>query len=121
MMGKRILLLVGASTLVAGLIQARVSAETQSSVSLNGRVTSTEEGPMEGVVVSAKKAGSTITISVVSDAEGRYRFPSAKLDPGPYSLRIRAVGYDLEGPRDVEVPKGTTTTADIKLVPDCSN
>jgi len=71
---------------------------------------------MEGVIVSAKKAGSTITISVVSDAEGRYRFPSAKLDPGPYSLRIRAVGYDLEGPRDVEVTKGTTTTADIKLI-----
>ena len=114
-MGKRVFLMLAGASLVAGLIQARVSAETQSSVALTGHVTSTEEGPMEGVIVSAKKTGSTITISVVSDTEGRYRFPSAKLDPGSYSLRIRAVGYDLEGPRDVEVTKGTTT-ADIKLI-----
>src|SRR2546422_5251416 len=85
-------------------------AETPSSAALTGQVTSAEEGPMEGVIVSAKKAGSTITISVVSDAEGRYRFPSAKLEPGPYSLRVRAVGYDLEGSRDVTVTKGTLTT-----------
>src|SRR5213594_3148485 len=89
-------------------------AETSSSVALTGQVTSAEEGPMEGVIVSAKKAGSTITVSVVSDGQGRYRFPSAKLEPGAYSLRIRAVGYDLEGPREVELAKDTTT-ADLKL------
>src|SRR5437773_8519992 len=48
-------------------------AETSSSVALTGQVTSAEEGPMEGVIVSAKKAGSTITVSVVSDEQGRYR------------------------------------------------
>src|SRR5206468_7486846 len=57
MMGKRILLLA-AATLSAGLVQARLSAETQSSVALTGQATSAEEGPMEGVIVSAKKAGS---------------------------------------------------------------
>ena len=51
---------------------------------------------MEGVLVSAKKAGSTITITVVSDAQGRYSFPAGKLEPGQYALRIRAVGYDLD-------------------------
>src|SRR5437867_5613047 len=89
-------------------------AETSSSVALTGLVTSAEEGPMEGVIVSAKKASSTITVSVVSDDQGRYRFPSAKLEPGAYSLRIRAVGYELERPREVELAKGTTT-ADLKL------
>src|SRR5881409_4435248 len=73
-------------------------AETSSSVALTGLVTSAEEGPMEGVIVSAKKASSTITVSVVSDEQGRYRFPSAKLEPGTYSLRIRAVGYERERP-----------------------
>src|SRR2546425_4648951 len=90
-------------------------AETSSSVALTGQVTSAEEGPMEGVIVSAKKAGSTITVSVVSDEQGRYRFPAAKLEPGAYSLRIRAVGYDMEGPHEVEIAKGTATTADLKL------
>src|SRR3989475_1277386 len=118
MMRKRVLLLVGIASLVAGFIQTKINslaAETPSSAALTGQVTSAEEGPMEGVIVSAKKPGSTITISVVSDAEGRYRFPSAKLEPGPYSLRVRAVGYNLEGSPDVTVTKGTLTTADLKL------
>ena len=37
---------------------------------LNGIVTSADEGPMEGVLVSAKGAGSSVTITVVSDAQG---------------------------------------------------
>ena len=87
----------------------------QGSVALTGQVTSAEEGPMEGVLVSAKKTGSTITITVVSDEQGRYRFPAAKLDPGQYALRVRAVGYDLDGPAAVEVAPQKTATADIKL------
>jgi virginiamycin B lyase len=82
---------------------------------LTGRVSSAEEGPMEGVLVSARKAGSTITITVVSDDQGRYRFPSSKLPPGQYTLRIRAVGYDLVGPASVEIAAGNSTTADLKL------
>jgi len=37
---------------------------------LGGTITSDREGPMEGVLVSAKKQGSTITVTVVSDAKG---------------------------------------------------
>lgn len=90
-------------------------AQAQTADALIGQVTSTEEGPMEGVLVSAKKAGSTVTITVVSDGHGRYRFPSAKLEPGRYSLSIRAVGYELEGPATVEITPPTTPTADLKL------
>ena len=70
---------------------------------------------MEGVLVSAKKAGSTITITVVSDDEGRYSFPAGKLEPGQYALRIRAVGYDLDDPTTVEVAAQKTATHDLKL------
>ena len=73
-------------------------AQGQSPVALNGKVTSQEEGAMEGVVVSAKKAGSTITVSVVSDQQGHFGFPANRLEPGHYVLAIRAVGYDLDGP-----------------------
>jgi streptogramin lyase len=82
---------------------------------LIGHVTSAEEGPMEGVLVSAKKGGSTLTITVVSDQRGRYRFPSAKLEPGRYGLRIRAVGYELEGPAVVEITPRKTASADLKV------
>ena len=91
------------------------SAQTQSQAALIGRVTSSEEGAMEGVLISAKKAGSTIAVTVVSDAQGRYRFPTANLQPGEYALRIRAVGYDLEGPSKAVVAAGETATVDLKL------
>ena len=58
---------------------------------------------MEGVVVSAKKAGSTVTVSVISDEKGNFSFPAAKIEPGSYTLRIRATGYELDGPKTVEV------------------
>src|SRR4051794_33310030 len=87
----------------------------QSSTALGGRVTSVQEGAMEGVLVSAKRAASTITVTVVSDADGRYRFPSGKLQPGTYTLGIRAVGYDTDGPQKVEVKAGDTATLDLKL------
>jgi virginiamycin B lyase len=77
------------------------TATAQNTVALTGTVTSAEEGAMEGVLVNAKKG--TITITVVSDAQGRYSFPSSKLAPGQYTLSIRAIGYDLENGRAVEV------------------
>ncbi len=59
---------------------------------------------MEGVLVSAKRAGSTITVTVVSDAKGNYQFPAARVAPGKYELKVRAVGYDLTGDGGVNVP-----------------
>ncbi|HZE61877.1 MAG TPA: carboxypeptidase regulatory-like domain-containing protein [Burkholderiales bacterium] len=86
---------------------------------LSGRVTSAEEGAMEGVLVSAKKVSSTITVTVVSDAEGGYRFPDKKLAPGKYTLSVRAVGYELDGPGAVEVfQKGTTRDLQLKKTVD---
>jgi len=52
----------------------------QSPAALSGQVSSTEEGAMEGVVVSAKKDGATISVSVVTDAQGRFAFPAARLE-----------------------------------------
>jgi streptogramin lyase len=102
-------------TLLSLVFAFVLHAESESGVALSGQVVSAEEGAMEGVLVSAKKADSTITITVVSDEHGRYRFPSAKLQPGRYALRIRAVGYDLDGAREIEVTKNATATADLKL------
>jgi len=78
---------------------AQTTARAASLTALTGQVTSAEEGPMEGVLVTAKKTNSTIAITVVSDAQGRYRFPAAKLDAGHYAISIRAVGYELDGPK----------------------
>src|SRR6202051_2509652 len=67
---KRVLLIAGGA-LAAILFQTsspRLHAEPQTASALSGQVTSAEEGPMEGVVVSGKKDGSTISVSVVTRA-----------------------------------------------------
>jgi len=92
-----------------------IAAETSADAALTGVVTSAEEGAMEGVLVSAKKNGTNITITVVTDAQGRYRFPRAKIDAGQYAMRIRAAGYDLTGRVTAEVAAQQPTSLDLKL------
>ena len=92
-----------------------IAAETSADAALTGVVTSAEEGAMEGVLVSAKKNGTNITITVVTDAQGRYRFPRAKIDAGQYAMRIRAAGYDLTGRVTAEVSAQHPTPLDLNL------
>ena len=66
---------------------------------LTGKVTSAAEGAMEGVVVTAHKDGSVVSVSVTTNAQGVYSFPEDRLEPGHYNLAIRAVGYDLRQDR----------------------
>jgi virginiamycin B lyase len=81
---------------------------------LSGIVSSDAEGPMEGVLVKAKRVGGTITVTVVSDEHGRYSFPPDRLQPGPYNLTIRATGYDLPN-KSTPVTVANNTVADLKL------
>ena len=116
-MRTRLLLSGMTSGLALLLFQAapHPAAAASQAAALTGQVTSQEEGKMEGVVVSAKKDGSTVTVSVVTDKDGHYGFPADRLEPGHYSVAIRAVGYDLDGPGTADVAAAQTTTADLKL------
>jgi len=114
---KRFLLFVFVA-LVAILLQnqsAPMHAQAQTAPALSGQVTSAEEGSMEGVVVSAKRDGSTISVSVVTNVQGRFAFPAARLEPGHYTLKARAAGYELDGARAADVAAGQEAKAEIKL------
>src|SRR4029450_542864 len=99
------------------LVQAGLApgALAQSGAALTGVVSSQEEGNMEGVLVNAKKEGSTITITVVTDDEGNYSFPGDRLSAGKYTISIRASGYPLVGQKATEVTAGATAKSDLKL------
>ena len=94
---------------------SQIKNQTAGSAALSGAVTSTEEGPMEGVLVTAKKAESTIAVTVVTDAQGSYRFPADRLEPGRYVVRVRAVGYDLDGSNTIDIGPQKGAVADLKL------
>lgn len=98
------------------LLALPAGAQTPSASALTGKVTSQEEGLMEGVLVSAKRADSTITVTVVSNADGQYTFPRDRLTPGKYSVAIRAVGYELPSRGTVEVTANQTADLDLNVV-----
>ena len=69
---------------------------------------------MEGVVVSAKRPGSTVMVSVSTNAQGQYSFPQDRLAPGAYDITIRAVGYTLP-PTVATIQSGGAAQLDLTL------
>src|ERR1700729_1493057 len=74
------------AVLIAIVISLQFSARGQRSAkaALSGAVSSDAEGPMEGVLVSAKQLGANISFTVVSDKQGRYSFAPNELPAGQY-------------------------------------
>ena len=104
-----------ASTCLVTAMACVAPAQAQTAAALSGAVSSAEEGKMEGVLVSARKDGATITTTVVSNDKGEFSFPADRLEPGHYTISIRAAGYDLDGPKALDVAAGGSK-ADVKLV-----
>src|SRR6201993_2620152 len=104
-------LILASSFPFAAPAQAQVAA-------LTGLVSSSDDATMEGVLVSATRAGSNITVTVVTGADGRYAFPANRLAPGQYTLAVRAGGYELDQPGKIEIGASAgpaAATVDIKL------
>src|SRR5882762_6372701 len=110
------LMLTLAATAAAMVFPPAIDAvRAEGLAALTGLVSSEAEGKMEGVVVTARRPGSIVEVSVTTDAEGRYSFPRNRLESGEYALSIRAVGYDIGSPAKATVATEKVATADIKL------
>ena len=90
-------------------------APDTSHAGVTGRVRSPDGDSMEGVLVGLRRDGSTVTTTVATDENGRYAFPASRLEAGRYSIRIRAVGYDLESPKVIEIIAGSPGSVDLTL------
>ncbi|HZC55281.1 MAG TPA: carboxypeptidase regulatory-like domain-containing protein [Xanthobacteraceae bacterium] len=107
--------LTALAVVLAEGVSSGARADDQAPAAITGQVSSEAEGAMEGVVVTAHKDGSIVSVSVTSDAQGHYAFPENRLEPGHYSLAIRAVGYDLSAPAASDVVAEKTANVDLKL------
>lgn len=80
-------LVIAVSWAFASLVSGPAPAQT--STALTGLVSSAENNAMEGVLVSASKTGSPVTVTVVTGKDGRFFFPVSKLAPGIFPGRAR--------------------------------
>ena len=81
-MRSKLMLSFAASAAAILFVATAQTVWTQGQVALTGTVSSDAEGNMEGVVVTAKRPGSIVQVSVTTDPQGRYAFPENRLEPG---------------------------------------
>ena len=103
------------AAVTVGVMPSRALEAQSGPVALTGTVSSPAEGMMEGVLVTVRRDGANHTVTVVSDANGRYSFPRSHVGAGAYNVVIRATGYDLAGPDTVTVGSGSAVTLDLRL------
>jgi streptogramin lyase len=108
--------LTAAAVLLAVLGPRQAALRAADAAALTGTVKSAEEGAMEGVVVSARRTGAHFYVSVTTDDKGRYAFPATHLEPGEYTVTIRATGWDLSPIGKVTLAKGKAASQDLALV-----
>src|SRR5258708_17287043 len=77
---------------VAGVVLVGAVSTASADQLLTGSITSASGQKLEGVQVSAKKEGSTITTSVYTDLNGEYFFPA--MADGKYRVWAQALGFE---------------------------
>src|ERR1700692_4343100 len=80
---------------------------------ISGVVKDPAGAPFRGAFVHAQNAQSKITMSVMSDNQGRYRIPN--LAPGEYQIRVTATGYKSDPRPGVKLSAGDSSSLDFSL------
>src|SRR4249920_1972178 len=71
-----------------------LSASPSNAATVSGTVAGPDAAPYRGAFVQARNAKTKITVSVLSDKQGRYRIDN--LPAGDYRLAIRAPGFKAD-------------------------
>jgi virginiamycin B lyase len=82
------------SKLVAFAILVALFSSLAHAATVTGNVKSPDGAPFEGAFVQAINAKTHISVSVLSDKQGRYRVEN--LPAGEYQVRVRAVGFTTD-------------------------
>jgi virginiamycin B lyase len=83
------------------------------SATITGTVKGTDGAPFRGAFVQAQNIKSRITVSVLSDGQGRYRIE--QLPAGEYRVTIRAVGFTATPRNGVNLAADQNASFDFAL------
>lgn len=84
-----------------------------STTSLQGNVTDPSSGAVAGATVALEDAASKTARTVITDAQGDYRF--LFLPPGNYALKVSAKGFAHYEQTDLQLLVNTPTTVNVQL------
>jgi len=96
--------------LATAAVMATTSFAFAADQQLSGSISAASGGKLDGVVVSAKKDGSTITTSVYTDAQGDYYFPP--MAEGKYKVWAQTLGFERS---DAQVDLAANKRQDLTL------
>ena len=88
-------------------------ASAASAATVTGTVTGPDGKPLMGAFVVAENAQTKMTVSVLSNQNGRYHI--GNLPAATYKLRITAIGYKGEPRNDVQLAADQKTAFDFAL------
>jgi len=89
------------------------AASVADAATITGTVTGPEGAPFRAAFVQARHAGLKMTVSVLSDNQGKYVVEN--LPAGEYRLQIRAIGYKAEAQSGVKLAADQRATFDFAL------
>jgi streptogramin lyase len=105
-------LVLGLAAIAFSIKLPAVSPTASPSMELSGTVKDAGGKSLEGVAVSAKAEGSSITTSVWTNQNGAYAFPA--LEAGRYRVWAQAIGFDRPV-ADTTITPGRGTRQDFTL------
>ena len=80
---------------------------------ISGTVKGPDGAPYMGSFVRARNQKTKMTVSVLSDRQGRYRMEN--LPSGDYEIQVKAIGYKADPRFGIKLAEGQTTTFDFAL------
>jgi virginiamycin B lyase len=101
------------SRVLLGAAWLALAAPNSFAAAVTGTVRAPDGGPFMGAFVEARNSATKITVSVLSDRNGKYRI--AALPDGQYDIRIRAVGYQADPRLNVGLAAGRNQDFDFAL------
>jgi virginiamycin B lyase len=102
-----------AHTVLVGLAMTFSLGSSAFGATITGSVTGPDGKPFMGAFVVAEDAQSKRTVSVLSNAQGRYHL--GDLPAATYTVQIRAIGYQSDPRADVRLTADQKTSFDFAL------
>src|ERR1700682_3304489 len=96
-----------------GILGLLLAVPVADAATITGTVTGPDGAPFRGAFVQARHAGLKMTVSVLSDAQGR--FFAENLPAGEYRVQVRAVGYKTDPKTGLNLTADQSASTDFAL------